>query len=68
MKGKKLYISPMIVEIFLDEEISLFLSSENSLKGPPSDQEPVSIGGQAASSFESVEDTNKSFDENPFRE
>lgn len=68
MKEKKLYISPIIVEIFLDEEISLFLSSEGGLKAPPKDQEPLSVGGQAASYFESVEDTNKSFDENPFRE
>ena len=68
MKGKKLYISPMIVEIFLDEEISLFLSSEGSLTPPPIDQEPLSVGGQGASSFESTQVDDSGIKENPFRE
>ena len=68
MKEKKLYISPIIVEIFLDEEISLFLSSENNLKAPPSDQEPLSVGGQGASSFESTQVDDSGIKENPFRE
>lgn len=67
MKVKKLYNSPVIVEILLDEEISLFLASEGTPSPPPSDQEPLGVSSQGASSFESTNEDDSGIKENPFR-
>lgn len=67
MKGKKIYSAPTLLEIVLDEEISLLMTSEETEPVDPGGQEPLSFPAQGSSTFKS-EDTNKSFDENPFRE
>jgi|GEM_PF-2654011 hypothetical protein len=67
MKGKKIYSAPTFLEIILDEEISLLMTSEDTKPVDPGGQEPLSFPAQGSSTFKS-EDTNKGFDENPFRE
>lgn len=67
MKGKKIYSAPTFLEIVLDEEISLLMTSEDTEPVDPGGQETLSFPVQGSSTFKS-EDTNKSFDENPFRE
>jgi len=66
MNLKKPYYRPNIEVVSIDVDISVCMSSPDSPPGPgtkPDATEEV----VNASSFKS-EDTNKSFDENPFRE
>ena len=67
MKGKKIYSAPTFLEIVLDEEISLLMTTEETEPVDPGGKDPLSFPVQGSSTFKS-EDTNKSFDENPFRE
>ena len=63
MSRKRFYNRPQLNEILLDVDISVCMATEYT--PPDVGDKPGRQGG--SSTFKS-EDTNKSFDENPFRE
>lgn len=70
MKGKKIYSAPTFLEIVLDEEISLLMTSVMiSEESAPVDRGgKVSLGDtQGSSSFESTQVDDSGIKENPFR-
>lgn len=67
MKGKKIYSAPTFLEIVLDEEISLLMTSDKTAPVDPNNPEPVSLPTQGASSFESTTVDDSGIKENPFR-
>ena len=64
MTLRKPYFRPKIEIVSIDVDISVCMNSTTEDNMPDPGVHP---GRQGASSFKS-EDTNKSFDENPFRE
>lgn len=67
MKGKKIYSAPTFLEIVLDEEISLLMTSNDTAPVDPNGPEPASLPTQGASSFESTTVDDSGIKENPFR-
>lgn len=67
MNLKKPYYRPNIEVVSIDVDISVCMSSPDSPPNPGEKNLDATEEVVNASSFKS-EDTNKSFDENPFRE
>lgn len=67
MNLKKPYYRPNIEVVSIDVDISVCMTSPGTPPGPGDGKPDSTEEVVNASSFKS-EDTNKSFDENPFRE